>query len=61
MSGVLFGATLFFYFLATFHFALYLISQRESIGKVCQLTTIVGFALNTMFLIYQTIRRAMSR
>ncbi len=52
MSGVLFGATLFFYFLATFHYILFLISQRESIGKVCQLATIVGFALNTMFLIY---------
>lgn len=55
MSGVLFGATLFFYFLATFHYSLFLISQRESIGKVCQLTTIVGFAFNTMFLIYQMV------
>jgi cytochrome c-type biogenesis protein CcsB len=55
LSGVLFGATLFFYFLATFHYALFLISQRESIGKVCQLTTIVGFALNTMFLIYEMV------
>jgi len=55
VSGVLFGATLFFYFLATFHYALFLISQRERIGKVCQLTTIVGFAFNTMFLIYQMV------
>lgn len=55
MSGILFGATLFFYFLATFHYALFLINQRESIGKVCQITTIVGFAFNTMFLIYEMI------
>ncbi|MHB8173441.1 MAG: c-type cytochrome biogenesis protein CcsB [Nitrospirota bacterium] len=57
MSGILFGATLFFYFLATFHYILFLISQRESIGKVCQLTTIIGFAANTVFLIYSTVTK----
>ncbi|MGA2191773.1 MAG: c-type cytochrome biogenesis protein CcsB [Nitrospirota bacterium] len=55
MNRILFGITLFFYFLATFHFLLYLINQRESIGKVCQLTTILGFGFHTLSLIYQTV------
>lgn len=55
MNRVLFGATLFFYFLATFHYLLYLVNQRESIGKVCHLTTILGFGFHTLFLIYQMV------
>jgi cytochrome c-type biogenesis protein CcsB len=55
MNRVLFGTTLFFYFLATFHYLLYLINQRESIGKVAWLTTILGFGFNTLSLIYQIV------
>src|SRR3990172_4268006 len=55
MSSILFGTTLFFYFLSTFHYLLYLMNQRESIGKVCRLTTILGFGFHTLFLIYQMV------
>jgi len=55
MTNLLFGATLFFYFLAAFHYALFLVNQRESIGKVCQITTIVAFAVHTLYLIYQMV------
>lgn len=55
MNRVLFGITLFFYFLATFHYLLFLINQRESIGKVCQITTIVGFGFHTASIIYQMV------
>lgn len=55
MNRVLFGITLFFYFLATFHYLLFLINQRESIGKVCQITTIVGFGFHTASIIHQMV------
>ncbi len=55
MNKVLFGITLFFYFLATFHYLLYLINQRESIGKVCQISTIAGFGFHTLSLIYEMV------
>jgi cytochrome c-type biogenesis protein CcsB len=55
MSNILLGITLFFYFLATFHYVLYLINQRESIGKVCWITTITGFGFHTLFIIYQVV------
>jgi len=54
-SNVLFGATLFFYFLATAHYVLFLINQKESIGKVAQITTIIAFAVHTLYLIYQMV------
>lgn len=56
MSGILFGATLFFYFLGTFHCLLYLINQREGIGKVCQVATIAGFGFQTLWLIYSAVQ-----
>src|SRR5512135_2719444 len=55
INRVLFGITLFFYFLATFHYLLYFINQRASIGKVSQLTTILGFGFHTVSLIYQLV------
>ena len=55
MNRILFGVTLFFYFLSAFHYLLYLINQRESIGKVCQITTIAGFGFHTLSLIYQMV------
>lgn len=55
MDSILFGITLFFYFLAAFHHLLYLINQRESIGKVCQIATIAAFGLHTVTLIYQVV------
>ena len=55
MSNILLGITLFFYFLATFHYVLYLINQRESIGRVCWITTITGFGFHTLFIIYQVV------
>jgi len=55
MNRILFGITLFFYFLSAFHYMLYLINQRESIGKVCQITTIAAFGFHTLSLIYQTV------
>ena len=55
MNRILFGVTLFFYFLAAFHYLLYLINQRTSIGKVCQITTIAGFGFHTLSLIYQMV------
>ena len=51
MNRVLFGITLFFYFLATFHYLLFLIGQRDSIGKVCHITTIAAFGFHTLTLI----------
>ncbi|MBI5191764.1 MAG: c-type cytochrome biogenesis protein CcsB [Nitrospirae bacterium] len=56
MSRILFGTTLFFYFLGTFHCLLYLINQREGIGKVCQVATIAGFGFHTLSLIYSTVQ-----
>ncbi len=55
MNRILFGLTLFFYFLGAFHYLLYLINQRESIGKVCQIATIAGFGFHTVTLIYQMV------
>ena len=34
MNRILFGITLFFYFLATFHYVLFLISQRKTISEM---------------------------
>ncbi|HEY3346704.1 MAG TPA: c-type cytochrome biogenesis protein CcsB [Nitrospirota bacterium] len=54
MNKVLYGVTLFLYFLASFHYLLYLINQRESIGKVCRITAIAGFAMNTLAMLHLT-------
>jgi len=56
MDRILFGVTLFFYFLATFHYLLYLINQREGIGKVCQISAITGFGLHTLALIHLAVQ-----
>jgi len=55
MTNVLFGTTLFFYFLGTFHYLLFFINQRESIGKVGNIATITAFGVHTLTLIYQMV------